>query len=141
MREGVLSVWYTTDNGYFVQVLGTNVFIIQRQLDSGGTEPMEGAVKVGKSGEYFGKVGRGQDNGREVLCGGGASGASIWVQNMGTDSPVGEIPRWFPTPDGAADVRHGTQTSTGWDMSIYTHWGGARNGGDGGDRGVYRLPL
>ena len=29
------------------------------------------------------------DNGGEVLCGGGASGASVWVRDVGSDPPVG----------------------------------------------------
>ena len=28
----------------------------------------------------------------------------------------------------------------GWDMGVYTHWGGAGTGGDGGYRGVYYPP-
>ena len=38
---------------------------------------------------------------------------------------------------GAADGGHGYQTSTGWDMSVYTHWDSAINGGTGGDWGEH----
>ena len=54
-----------------------NVFVIRRKLARGGTEPIDGAGKMGTTGEDFGKGGRVQDNGGEVLCGGGARGASI----------------------------------------------------------------
>ena len=37
------------------------------------------------AGEDIGKGGSGEENGGEVLCGGGASGASIWVRDVGTD--------------------------------------------------------
>ena len=59
---------------------------------------------------------------------------------MGTDPPVGEISQGVSPPGGAADEGHGTKTSTGWDMGVYTHWGSAGNGRAGGDRGVYRPP-
>ena len=39
-----------------------------------------------------------------------------------------------------ADGGHGPRTSTGWDMGVYTHWGGAVNGGAGGYQGVYCPP-
>ena len=51
--------------------------------------------------------------------------------------PVGESPQGFPLPDSAAGGGHGTQTSTGWDMGVYTDWGGAGNGGTGVDQGIY----
>ena len=60
---------------------------------------------------------------------------------MVTDSQVGEPPQGFPPPGSAADGRQGAQTSTGWDMGVYTHWGGAGIGGAGGDWGVYHPPL
>ena len=96
---------------------------------------------MGIAGEDFGKGGRGQENCGEVLCGGVESSAYIWVQEVGTEPPVGEIPQGFPPPDGAVDGGYGPQTSTGWDMGVYTHWVGAGNGGAGGYQGVYRLPL
>ena len=43
---------------------------------------------MGKTGKNLWKGGSGYDNYWEVLCGGGASGAYIWVQDMGTDPPV-----------------------------------------------------
>ena len=59
---------------------------------------------------------------------------------MGSEPLVGEIPRWVSPPCGAADGGNGTQTSTGWDMGIPTHWGGTVNGGTVGDRDIYRSP-
>ena len=70
----------------------------------------------------------------------GASGAPVWVQDVGYDPPVGEISRGVSPPGGAADGGHGPQTSVGWDVSVTTHWGGAGNGVTGGDCGIYRLP-
>ena len=43
---------------------------------------MAGAGKVVTIGEALGEVGRGYENGREILCGGGASGASVWVRDL-----------------------------------------------------------
>ena len=65
------------------------------------------------------------------LCARETSGVSDRVRDMGNDPPAGEVPRWFPPPGGTADVGHGTQTSTGWDMGVPTNWGGAGNGGAG----------
>ena len=48
--------------------------------------------------------------------------------------------RGFPPPGGAEDGGKGPQTSTGLDMGVYTHWGGAGNGMAEGYWGVYRLP-
>ena len=56
-----------------------------------GTEPPEEAGKMGMDGEDIGKGGSGLENGGDVLCGGGASGANFWVQDMGYETPVGEI--------------------------------------------------
>ena len=95
---------------------------------------------MGMTGKYFGKGGRGEENGGEVLCGGGASGASNWVQDVSTEPPVEEIPRGFPTPGGVANSGHWPQTSTGWEMGVYTHWGGVNNGGAVGYEGVYIPP-
>ena len=61
---------------------------------------------------------------------------------------------WVPTPQlekalegfyhravrRMTDGSHGPQTSTGWDMGVPTHWGGAGNGGGGLYQGVYRPP-
>ena len=70
-----------------------NVVILQRKLDGGGIELAEGAGKVGTTGEDFGEVGSGQENGVEILCGSGAIGASVWVLDVGSnDPPSGEIP-------------------------------------------------
>ena len=52
---GLLGEWYTTVGGSFVQVLGTNFFVLCRQLAFSETEPTEGVGKVGKAGEDFGK--------------------------------------------------------------------------------------
>ena len=38
------------------------------------------------------------------------------------------------------DDRHGPQTSVRWDIGVPTHWGGAGNGGTGGDWGIYNPP-
>ena len=92
------------------------------------------------TGEVFGKVGSKQENSGYVLCGGGARCAYIWVQDVGTEPPVVEIPQGLPPLGGAADGGHGPQTSTGWDMGVYIHWGGAGNDGGGGDWGVYPPP-
>ena len=59
---------------------------------------------------------------------------------MGNDPQFVENPRGFPPQGSAVDGGHGTQTSTGWYIGVYTHWGGAVNGGTGGDRGVYQPP-
>ena len=84
---------------------------------------------MGMTGKAFGEIGSGYENGKEVLCGGGASGASIWVRNVGTDPLSGETPAGFPPPGGMSDDGHGPQKSTGWDMGVPTHWDGAGNGG------------
>ena len=63
-------------------------------------------------------------------------GSKKWV----LDPVVGESSRGFPTPGGSVDGGHGPQIPTGWDMGVYTHWGGSGNGGSGGDRGLYRPP-
>ena len=59
---------------------------------------------------------------------------------MGSDPPVGEGPRGVSPPGVEADGGHGTQTSTGWDMGVPTHWCGAVNVGAGLDWCVYLLP-
>ena len=48
---------------------------------------------------------------------------------MGTEPPVVESPQGFTQPVGVSDGGHGPQKSTGWYMGVYTHWGGAGNGG------------
>ena len=58
-------------------------------ISGGRIEPTEGTGKVGKTGRDFGKGWSGKDNDGEVLCGSGASGAYVWVRDMGTDPPVG----------------------------------------------------
>ena len=45
---------YCHDGSFFVQVLGTNVVVLRRQLAGGGTESMEGVEKVGTTGEALG---------------------------------------------------------------------------------------
>ena len=55
--KGLLGVWDTADGSYFVQLLGTNVVVIPRQLNGGGIEPTAGAEKVGTTGEAFGEGG------------------------------------------------------------------------------------
>ena len=59
---------------------------------------------------------------------------------MGNDPPVGENSKVFSPPGGASDGRHGPQTSKLLEMSVYTHWDGTGNGGDGGYQGIYCLP-
>ena len=61
-------------------------------------------------------------------------------QRRGNDPLNGEGPQGFPPPGGTVDGGHETQTSTGGDMGVPTHWGGAGNGGAGQDGGVYRPP-
>ena len=62
-------------------------------------------------------------------------GCGTWVLTP----PVGEIPRGVTPPGGAVYGSHGPQTSVVQDMGVPTHWGGAINGGTGGDWGIYRL--
>ena len=99
--------------GYFVRLLGTNVVVLRQGFASGGTEPAECTGKVGKTGEDFGKGGSRYENNGEVLCGGGASSASIWFQDMGNDPQFVEKSRGFPPQGSAVDGGHGNQTSTG----------------------------
>ena len=73
-------------------------------------------------------------------CGCGESGASVWVQDVGSDPMVGEIPQGVSTPGGVADGRLGPQTSMGSDMGVYTPWGVPNNGGTVGNQGVYFPP-
>ena len=40
--EGLLGVWDTADGSVFVQVTEANVFVLQQQLDNGGTESLKG---------------------------------------------------------------------------------------------------
>ena len=77
--EVILGVWDTADGGSFIQVPGAIIVVLQKRLAGGGTETPEGAGKMGTAGEDFGKVWSRKENGGEVLCGGGASGDSIWV--------------------------------------------------------------
>ena len=127
--EGIINVWETTNGSNFIQVLGKNVVILQRLLDGSGIESMEGTGKVGMNGESLGEGGIRWDNNRDILCGGGASGPSVWVRYMGDDHPDGEVPQGFPPPGGTVDGGHGPQTLMGWDMGVPTHWGGAGNSG------------
>ena len=60
----------------------------------------------------------------------GASCDYVWVRDLGTYPPGVEGSRGFPPPVSTADGRYGPQTSTGWDIGVPTHWGGAGNGGD-----------
>ena len=57
--EGIIVVWNTTDGSLFVPVPGMNVVVLQLRLDGGGTEPEEGAGKMGKYVNDLGKGGRG----------------------------------------------------------------------------------
>ena len=57
--EGLLGLCNTTDGSSFVQVLGTNVVVLQIQLASGETKSTAGAGKVGRTGEYFEEGGSG----------------------------------------------------------------------------------
>ena len=82
----------TADGGAFIQVIGTNAVVLQQRLAGGGTEPTEGAGKVGTTGEYFWEGGSVQKNGGDILCGGGASSASVWVGDVGGDPLSGEGP-------------------------------------------------
>ena len=53
--EVLLGVWDTADRSYVIQVLGTNLVVLQQRLDCGITEPTAGTGKVGTTGEYFGE--------------------------------------------------------------------------------------
>ena len=53
--EGLLSIWDTADGSSLVQVLGTNVVVLQQRLVSGGTETTSGKGKVGTNGESLGR--------------------------------------------------------------------------------------
>ena len=57
--EGIIVVWDTADVSYLVQLLGTNVVVLQRGLTGGGTESTAGAGKVGTTSKYFGEGGSG----------------------------------------------------------------------------------
>ena len=88
-EDDILVIWYIDDGSSFIKLLGENVVVLQRRLAGGGTEPTQEAGKVGTTGEAFGEVGSGQDNSGEILCGGGASSASVWVKDVGNDPPSG----------------------------------------------------
>ena len=90
--EGLLGIWDTTDGGLLVPIPGMNVVVLRQRLDGNGTEPPEVAGKMGTAVEDLGKGGSGYENNREVLCGGGAKVACVWVCDVGSDPPVGEIP-------------------------------------------------
>ena len=135
-----INQYHLPDVRSFFQVLGTNVVVLRWRLAGGGTEPTAGADKVVTTGESFGKGGNRQENGEEILCGGGASSDSVWVRDMGNDLPTGEGPRGFPATGSMADGGHGTQTSTVWDTGVPTHWGGTCNIGDVLDQGIYCPP-
>ena len=77
--------------------------------------------KIGTDGEDIGKGGSGQENGGEVLCGSGASGAPVWVLDVGPEPLVGEIPRGVSPLGGTEDGGHGPQTSVGRDVGVPTH--------------------
>ena len=103
-------------------------------------EPPEGTGKMGTADKDIGKGGSGQENGGEVLCGGGASSAPFWVQDVSPDPLVGEGPCGVSPTGGTADGGHGTQTSAGQYVGVPNHWSGAGNGGTGGDRGIFCPP-
>ena len=65
---------------------------------------------------------------------------AVGVQDVGTDPLSVENPRGCPPLGGTSDDGHGPQKSTGWDMGVLTHWGGAGNGGSGQYQGVYLPP-
>ena len=88
--EGILGVWDTTDSGIFVPVPEIKV-VRQQQLACGGTEPPEGAGKMVTAGKDLGKEGNRRENGGEILCGGGAIGAPVWVRYVVSDPLAGEI--------------------------------------------------
>ena len=90
--EGLIGIWDTYDGSSIIQLLGTNVVVLRQRLDSGGTEPTAVTRKAGTNGEDFREGGSGYANGGEILCGGGASGASVWVKDVGNEPLVGEGP-------------------------------------------------
>ena len=55
--EDVFGIWYRADGSSFVQVLETNIVVLQWWLAGGKTEPMAVTGKVGETGETFGEVG------------------------------------------------------------------------------------
>ena len=67
-------------------------------------------------------------------------GAPVWVQDVSSEPPVGEIPQGVSPRVLKANGGHGPQTSAMWYMSVPTHWGGASNVGTGGDWGIYFPP-
>ena len=83
-------------------------------MNSTKIEPTAGAGKTETTGEDFGEVGSRYDNGGDILCGGGASGASICVREVGNDPSAGDVPQGFPPLGGTTDGGNDTQMSTGW---------------------------
>ena len=57
--EDLLSVLYTTDGGILLLVLGINVVVNLRGFLCSGTEPLEGAGKMGTADEDLGMRGSG----------------------------------------------------------------------------------
>ena len=57
----------------------------------------------------------------EVLCGGGVSGATVWVQDMSPDPLDGEIPRGVSLLCGIADGDHVPQMTDGRGVGVPTH--------------------
>ena len=55
---GILGVWYTTNGGFFYQVPGTNVVVLQRKLAGSGMEASEGVGEMGTAGKDIGNGGR-----------------------------------------------------------------------------------
>ena len=73
------------------------------------------------------------------ICGGGPSGALVWIGDVGGEPPAGEGPHGLPPLGGPSHGGHGPQIPIERDMGISTHWGGAGNGGTRIDQSVYRL--
>ena len=55
--EILLVIWDTAVGSYLAQVLGTEFFVLQQQLDGSRIELTAGAGKVGRTGEVLGTLG------------------------------------------------------------------------------------
>ena len=62
------------------------------------------------------------------ICGGGPSGALVWIGDVGGEPPAGEGPCGISPPGCLEDGGYGHKTSTGSCMGISTHWGGSGDG-------------
>ena len=126
--EYFLGVWYTSNGGAIIQVIGAHFIINIWRLATGGEESAICAVKLGADGKYPGeRRGRWEDYGK-TLCGGGSIGDIVWVGDVSDDPLDVEGPRGIPPPGVPADGGHGIQMQIERYMGISTHLGGTGNG-------------